>query len=136
MIEINIDDYNKNNTNNNINTNYQNYQVNKYKNINVNLFSEKNLCKSIKKDITTSLTLPVIVRKNVHKVIYDSYAKALPVIYCGTKVIYFKNNPSSNFNINNIAQSNIPLSKTQILTITQELPTELKKLKKSSSTST
>ena len=53
-----------------------------------------------------------------------------------TKVIYFKNNPSSNFNINNIAQSNIPLSKTQILTITQELPTELKKLNKSSSTST
>ena len=124
FIDINIDDYIKSNINNN--TNYQEYQTNTYENANTNLITEHNMNKNINKDITTSSTLPVIVRKNVHKVIYDSYVKTLPVIYGGTKVTYLKNKQPTNYNItNNITQSNIPLSNTQILTTTQELPTQV-----------
>ena len=116
--EINIDAHLKNNNNtNNINTNYQEYQTSNYKN--TNIISNQNLSQSINKEIKTQTTLPVIVKRNVHKVIYDSYVKTLPVIFGGTKVTYVKNKESIDFKNNDIIQNNIPLTKTQIVTPTQ-----------------
>ena len=128
-IEINIDDYIKNNNNNNATNNItKNYDLYQNKNqtnnnyINVdNILNTQNLSQSINKQITTSNTLPVIVKKNVHKVVYDSYVKTLPLIFGGTKVTYLKNNESINYKNNNIIQNSIPLSKTQIITPTQNI---------------
>ena len=116
--EINIDDYLKNNNNtNNNNTNYQEYQTSNYEN--TNIIRNQNLSQGINKEIKTQTTLPVIVKRNVHKVIYDSYVKTLPVIFGGTKVTYVKNKEFMDLKNNDIIQNNIPLTKTQIITPTK-----------------
>ena len=122
--EINIDDYLQNNTNttNNINTTYgvyQNQTNNNYLNYD-NILNE-NISQSINNQIATARTLPVIVKKKVHKVVYDSYVKTLPLIFGGTKVTYLKNNESINYKNNNIIQNYIPLTKAQIITPTQNV---------------
>ena len=127
-LEINIDDYinNNNSTVNNINTNYDVYQNqnqinNNYINTN-NILNAKNLSQSINKAIVTQNTLPVIIKKSVHKVIYDSNVKTLPLIFGGTKVTYLKNNESIDYINNNIIENNnIPLSKTQIVTPVEDI---------------
>ena len=120
--EINIDDYLQNNTNttNNINTTYDVYQNQTNNNyLNYDNILNENINQSINKQIATPRTLPVIVKKKVHKVVYDSYVKTLPLIFGGTKVTYLKNNESPYYKNNNIIQNNIPLTKSQIITPTQ-----------------
>ena len=127
-LEINIDDYinNNNSTFNNISTNYDVYQNqnqinNNYINTN-NILNAQNLSQSINKAIVTQNTLPVIIKKSVHKVIYDSNVKTLPLIFGGTKVTYLKNNESIDYINNNIiGNNNIPLSKTQIVTPVEDI---------------
>ena len=127
-LEINIDDYinNNNSTVNTINTNYDVYQNqnqinNNYINTN-NILNAQNLSQSINKAIVTQNTLPVIIKKSVHKVIYDSNVKTLPLIFGGTKVTYLKNNESIDYINNNIiGNNNIPLSKTQIVTPVEDI---------------
>ena len=127
-LEINIDDYinNNNSTVNNISTNYDVYQNqnqinNNYINTN-NILNAQNLSQSINKAIVTQNTLPVIIKKSVHKVIYDSNVKTLPLIFGGTKVTYLKNNESIDYINNNIiGNNNIPLSKTQIVTPVEDI---------------
>ena len=127
-LEINIDDYinNNNSTVDNISTNYDVYQNqnqinNNYINTN-NILNAKNLSQSINKAIVTQNTLPVIIKKSVHKVVYDSNVKTLPLIFGGTKVTYLKNNESIDYINNNIiGNNNIPLSKTQIVTPVEDI---------------
>ena len=127
-LEINIDDYinNNNSTVDNISTNYDVYQNqnqinNNYINTN-NILNAQNLSQSINKAIVTQNTLPVIIKKSVHKVIYDSNVKTLPLIFGGTKVTYLKNNESIDYINNNIiGNNNIPLSKTQIVTPVEDI---------------
>ena len=127
-LEINIDDYinNNNSTFNNISTNYDVYQNqnqinNNYINTN-NILNAQNLSQMINKAIVTKNTLPVIIKKSVHKVIYDSNVKTLPLIFGGTKVTYLKNNESIDYINNNIIENNnIPLSKTQIVTPVEDI---------------
>ena len=74
---------------------------------NINTLKEEQLIRqSIKNELLTQSTLPVIRREKINKIIYDKNIKTLPLIFGGTKVTYLKEGESLDFDISNLGQQN------------------------------
>ena len=115
--QINLDEYNENN--NNAEINFDQYQTTGTEQVEENItglqstemvketeirnsITEAVIRRSLNKPLITENTLPVIRQEKVNEVIYDTNVKTLPVIFGGKKVTYLNAEESKNFDFGNL----------------------------------
>ena len=115
--QINLDEYNENN--NNAEINFDEYQTTGTEQVEENItglqsnevvketeirnsITEAVIRRSLNKPLITENTLPVIRQEKVNEVIYDTNVKTLPVIFGGKKVTYLNAEESKNFDFGNL----------------------------------
>ena len=114
--QINLDEYNENN--NNAEINFDQYQTTGTEQVEENItglqsaevvketeirnsITEAVIRRSLNKPLITENTLPVIRQEKVNEVIYDTNVTTLPVIFGGKKVTYLNAEESKNFDFGN-----------------------------------
>ena len=119
--------------------NYDEYQTNGYKQIDQNYtglqstevvneteirnsIQEAVIRQSLNKPLYQENTLPVIRQEKVNKVIYETNATYLPVIYGGKKVTYLSENESKNFDFSTL-QNATEIQGDEYTNINQEFQT-------------
>ena len=115
--QINLDEYNENN--NNAEINFDEYQTTGTEQVEENITGLQNtemvketeirnsiteavIRRSLNKPLITENTLPVIRQEKVNEVIYDTNVTTLPVIFGGKKVTYLNAEESKNFDFGNL----------------------------------
>jgi hypothetical protein len=115
--QINLDEYNENN--NNAEINFDQYQTTGTEQVEENItglqstemvketeirnsITEAVIRRSLNKPLITENTLPVIRQEKVNEVIYDTNVTTLPVIFGGKKVTYLNAEESKNFDFGNL----------------------------------
>ena len=119
--------------------NYDEYQTNGYEQIDQNYtglqstevvneteirnsIQEAVIRQSLNKPLYQENTLPVIRQEKVNKVIYETNATYLPVIYGGKKVTYLSENESKNFDFSTL-QNATEIQGDEYININQEFQT-------------
>ena len=119
--------------------NYDKYQTNGYEQIDQNYtglqstevvneteirnsIQEAVIRQSLNKPLYQENTLPVIRQEKVNKVIYETNATYLPVIYGGKKVTYLSENESKNFDFSTL-QNATEIQGDEYININQEFQT-------------
>ena len=117
--QINLEEYD--NTNNNAEINYDEYQTTGTEQVQENVtglqstevvketeirnsITEAVIRKSLNKTLITENTLPVIRQEKINKVIYDTNVTTLPVIFGGKKVTYLSEAEAKNYDFGNLFQ--------------------------------
>ena len=117
--QINLEEYD--NTNNNAEINYNEYQTTGTEQVQENVtglqstevvketeirnsITEAVIRRSLNKTLVTENTLPVITQEKVNKVIYDTNVTTLPVIFGGKKVTYLSEAEAKNYDFGNLFQ--------------------------------
>ena len=117
--QINLEEYD--NTNNNAEINYDEYQTTGTEQVQENVtglqstevvketeirnsITEAVIRRSLNKALVTENTLPVIRQEKINKVIYDTNVTTLPVIFGGKKVTYLSEAEAKNYDFGNLFQ--------------------------------
>ena len=117
--QINLEEYD--NTNNNAEINYDEYQTTGTEQVQENVtglqstevvketeirnsITEAVIRRSLNKALITENTLPVIRQEKINKVIYDTNVTTLPVIFGGKKVTYLSEAEAKNYDFGNLFQ--------------------------------
>ena len=117
--QINLEEYD--NTNNNAEINYDEYQTTGTEQVQENVtglqstevvketeirnsITEAVIRRSLNKPLITENTLPVIRQEKINKVIYDTNVTTLPVIFGGKKVTYLSEAEAKNYDFGNLFQ--------------------------------
>ena len=134
--QINLDEYNENN--NNAEINFDQYQTTGTEQVEENItglqstemvketeirnsITEAVIRRSLNKPLITENTLPVIRQEKVNEVIYDTNVTTLPVIFGGKKVTYLNAEESKNFDFGNLFnQANLMHKKSKEMTLILE----------------